>query len=76
MDERDLQAINKDAQSEVMPCVTRCFSSKEELAKHIEMHMPFAVRPTKKAKTVFINPFTSYNARQLCIESIVKCLLK
>lgn len=56
--------------------VNLCFSSEEELDKHIQMHMPFAVRPTKKAKTVFVNPFTSHNARELCISSIVKSLLK
>ena len=60
----------------VLPCVSRCFSSKEELAKHIEMNMPFAVKPTKKAKTVYISPFTSVNARQICINSIVESLLK
>ncbi len=60
----------------VLPCVSICFSSREELVKHIQMNMPFAVKPTKKAKTVYINPFTSSNARQICIDCIVDSLLK
>ena len=51
------------------------FSSKEELAKHIQMNMPLAVKPTKKAKTVFVNPFTSNNARKICIDCVVDSLL-
>ena len=56
--------------------ISRSFSSKEELAGYIQMHMPIAIKPLKKAKTVFVNPFTSENARQICINSIVECLLK
>jgi hypothetical protein len=52
------------------------FTSIEELAKHIQMNMPLAIRPTKKAKTVFVNPFISGKAREICIDAIVKNLMK
>lgn len=55
--------------------VSRCFSSKEQLSKHITTHIPFAVKPIKKAKTTFVNPFTSNNARQIVEDAIVECLL-
>ena len=50
------------------------FHSKEELTKHIQNNMPIAIRPTKKSKTMYIDPFTSNNARKICIDAIVKSL--
>lgn len=55
--------------------VSRCFSSKEQLAKHITTHIPIAIKPTKPAKTTFVTPFTSNNARQIVEDAIVECLL-
>ena len=52
------------------------FSSKEQLAKHITTHIPIAIKPTKPAKTKFVSPFTSNNARQIVEDVIVKCLIK
>ena len=72
----EVEKIDNQQGNGVLPCVNICFSSKEELAKHIQMNMPFAVKPTKKAKTVYINPFTSSKARQICIDCIVESLLK
>lgn len=71
-----IREVQIEQEHSMLQVVNRCFSSKEELAKHIQMNMPLAVKPTKKAKTVFINPFTSENARQTCIDSIVNSLLK
>jgi hypothetical protein len=72
----EIQTIDNTKDKDALSSVSLCFSSKEELAKHIQMNMPFAVKPTKKAKTVYVNPFTSKKARQICIDSIVECLLK
>jgi hypothetical protein len=54
---------------------TKTFTTKEELRHHIDMNMPFAVRATRPAKTTFVNPFTSANARESCINEMVKCLI-
>lgn len=56
--------------------ITLKFASKETLKEFIEINLPFAVRPTRKAKTVFVAPFTSNNARDICINSIVENLMK
>jgi hypothetical protein len=37
---------------------------------------PFAVKPTKKAKTTFVSPFTSKNAYLVVTEEIGKSLFK
>jgi hypothetical protein len=37
---------------------------------------PFAVKPTKKAKTTFVSPFTSRNAYLIVTEEIGKSLFK
>jgi hypothetical protein len=37
---------------------------------------PFAVKPTKKAKTTFVSPFTSRNAYIIVTEEIGKSLFK
>ena len=55
--------------------VSRCFSSKEQLQSYITTHIPIAVKPIKPAKTTFVNPFTSNNARQIVEDAIVECLL-
>ena len=57
-------------------CSDWYFTSEEEFAKHIQNNMPFAIRPTKKAKTALVNPFTSMNARKICIDAIVNSLMK
>ena len=56
--------------------ITLKFASKETLKEFIEVNLPFAVRPTKKAKTFFVAPFTSSNARSICINAIIDSLMK
>jgi hypothetical protein len=52
------------------------FKSIDELRLFIQMNMPIAIKPTKKAKTQLINPFTSENARSICIDSITQGIIK
>lgn len=72
MDERDYKAMNKIKEDEILIS----FKSKGELKLHIQTHMPIAVKPTRKAKTVFVDPFTSASARDICIDAIVDSFFK
>ena len=38
--------------------------TKEETIEWTKSHIPFAIKPKRKAKTQFISPFTSYYAMQ------------
>lgn len=55
--------------------VSGCFSYKEAL-KFLELHTPIAVKPIKKSKYKFVNPFTSANARNIVIFSLATELSK
>ena len=46
------------------------FSSKEELTNYISRRIPIAIRPTRPANTMFVNLFTSHNARKV-VEDVV-----
>jgi len=47
----------------------------EEMQEYLFFIMPFATRPTKTAKTIFVNPFTSSQARNIIIEALAKRIL-
>jgi hypothetical protein len=66
---------NAQTQALNIPVVSRCFYSVEEIQKHIDDYIPALVK-SKGKSTRYVNPFTSENARQICIEAIVECLLK
>ena len=42
--------------------MTNLFETEEEAIRWVKDITPFAIKPKKKAKTFFINPFTSNNA--------------
>ena len=44
--------------------------SLENCIKWVRLHTPIAIKPIKKAKTMFIAPFTSANAEDV----VTKCL--
>jgi len=48
--------------------------SRDDVRNHIELFMPFAVKPIRKKKHTFVAPFTSENAKQICIDTIVNSL--
>lgn len=54
--------------------VTRSFS-KEELRTFMQLHFPIAIKPTKPAKSMFISPVTSANAREVIIDCLVNAFL-
>ena len=47
-----------------------------EIKRFIEWHIPFAVKPKRNAKTMFVNPFTSIHARDQVIEVLTKAFFK
>ena len=48
------------------------FDNLEDCIKWVRLHTPFAIKPVKKAKTIFVNPFTSVNAFNIVTECIGK----
>ncbi len=52
------------------------FSSEKELRSFIELHMPIAIRPVGKTDKPLVQPFTSANARKICIDAIVESLIE
>lgn len=52
-----------------------CFSYKEAL-EFLQLHTPIAVKPIKKSKYKFVQPFTSKNARDIVIFSLATELSK
>lgn len=54
----------------------RKFYSEEELRYFIDMHMPIAIRPVEKTDKSLVQPFTSANARKICIDAIVESLIE
>lgn len=52
------------------------FNSKEECSTWVSVHTPFAIKPIRKAKTIFIFPFSSVNAMVKVTESITEDLYK
>ena len=55
--------------------VSGCFSYQEAL-KFLELHTPLMVKPIKKSKYKFVDPFTSVNARNVVILSLATELSK
>lgn len=55
--------------------VSGCFSYKEAL-EFLQLHTPIAVKPIKKSKYQFVQPFTSKNARDIVIFSLATELSK
>lgn len=55
--------------------VSGCFSYKEAL-EFLQLHTPIAVKPIKKSKYKFVQPFTSKNARDIVIFSLATELSK
>ena len=55
--------------------VKRCFSYQEAL-DFLQSHTPIAVKPIKKSKYKFVQPFTSINARDIVIFSLATELSK
>lgn len=52
------------------------FNSTEDLKTFLELNIPFAIKPTRPAKTTFINPFTSANAQNVIVEALTEALIK
>ena len=50
--------------------------NKANLRQIIEWSIPIAIKPTKPAKTMFIPPFTSANAQQVVVDTLVEQLSK
>jgi len=78
----DLGIDFKKAQSEIDQAlqlqqtgVSGCFSYKEAL-EFLQLHTPIAVKPIKKSKYKFVQPFTSKNARDIVIFSLATELSK
>ena len=55
--------------------VSVCFSYQEAL-DFLQLHTPIAVKPIKKSKYKFVQPFTSINARDIVIFSLATELSK
>ena len=51
------------------------FESKQDLKNYIVLNMPLGIKPVGRSKYVFISPFTSVNAREICIDTIVDSLI-
>jgi 7-cyano-7-deazaguanine synthase in queuosine biosynthesis len=78
----DLGVDFEKAQSEINQAlqlqqggVSGSFSYQEAL-KFLEMNTPIAVKPVKKSKYKFVDPFTSVNARNIVIFSLATELSK
>lgn len=54
--------------------MTNLFETEEEAIRWVKDITPFAIKPKKKAKTVFINPFTSNNAYEIVTNVIGKSI--
>lgn len=54
----------------------RKFYSKIELKFFIDMCLPVAIKPVGKTNKPLIDPFTSQNARRVCIDAIVESLIE
>ena len=52
------------------------FASEEDAIKWVGLNIPWAVKPKKKAKTIFINPFSSRHAHDVVVQSLGKQLFK
>ena len=50
--------------------------TEKEIIEHIRMHTPIAIKPTRKAKTLFVNPFSSAHAFLEVTEYIGKSVYK
>ncbi len=48
----------------------KLFESREEVESFLLQHMPFAIRPKKKAKTTFVSPFTSSHAGNIILTAL------
>ncbi len=48
----------------------------EQAIEWVRQIIPFAIKPTRKAKTTFVSPFTSNNAYLVVTEEIGKALVK
>lgn len=60
--------------TEAKTMLCEVFSDREQLADFIQKNIPFCVKPTKKAKTVFVSVFTSDNAMRVVIEELTNRL--
>ena len=54
----------------------KVFIDKEDLSKFIHKNIPFCVKPTKKAKTTYVDVFTSSNAMKTTIDVLTESLWK
>ena len=54
--------------------MTNLFETEEEAIRWVKVIIPFAIKPKKKAKTFFINPFTSNNAFEIVTNCIGKSI--
>ena len=54
--------------------MTNLFETEEEAIRWVKEITPFAIKPKKKAKTFFINPFTSNNAFEIVTSCIGKSI--
>ena len=54
--------------------MTKLFETEEEAIRWVKDIIPFAIKPKKKAKTVFINSFTSKNAYEIVTDCIGKSI--
>jgi hypothetical protein len=50
------------------------FKTEQEAIDFIWMNVPLGIKPTKKAKFMFVNPFSSNNAKDIVVESLGKAL--
>ena len=48
----------------------------EDCRNWVKEHIPFAVKPVKKAKTMFIYPFKSSNAEEVIINHLAQKLFE
>jgi len=46
----------------------------EEITSFLELHIPFAVKPVNKAKTTFVNPFSSDHGTRQVIDHLAEML--
>lgn len=52
------------------------FKTEQEAIDWVRLHIPIAIKPTKKAKTTFVFPFRGINAYEIVVNHLGKELFK
>jgi hypothetical protein len=50
------------------------FESKDQLRLFLEWKVPLGIKPLRPAKTMFVDPFSSRNAKEVVLDSLVDAL--